>query len=141
MNLLMKGIVILDETPFYATMGGQLGDTGYLTSADGLKAEVLKTEKTPNKQNALYIRLISGSINKGDLVTATVDKEKRFTTCQNHTATHLLQRALKDILGEEVNQKGSYVDNETLRFDFNYSDKITDDKVIEVENIVKNKDK
>ncbi|MCI5733003.1 MAG: alanine--tRNA ligase [Tenericutes bacterium] len=130
------GIVILDETPFYATMGGQLGDTGYLTSADGLKAEVLKTEKTPNKQNALYIRLISGSINKGDLVTATVDKEKRFTTCQNHTATHLLQRALKDILGEEVNQKGSYVDNETLRFDFNYSDKITDDKVIEVENKV-----
>ena len=117
-------------------MGGQLGDTGYLTSADGLKAEVLKTEKTPNKQNALYIRLISGSINKGDLVTATVDKEKRFTTCQNHTATHLLQRALKDILGEEVNQKGSYVDNETLRFDFNYSDKITDDKVIEVENKV-----
>ena len=130
------GIVILDETPFYATMGGQVGDTGYLTSADGLKAEVLKTEKTPNKQNALYIRLISGSINKGDLVTATVDKEKRFTTCQNHTATHLLQRALKDILGEEVNQKGSYVDNETLRFDFNYSDKITNDKVIEVENKV-----
>ena len=86
-------------------------------TGNNLKAEVLKTEKAPNGQNMLFIRLIEGGINVGDIVTLTVDKNNRFTTCQNHSATHLLQRSLKDVLGDEVNQAGSFVDNETLRFD------------------------
>lgn len=134
-----EGIVILDVTPFYATMGGQIGDIGYLTNSNGLKAEVIKTEKTPNNQNAMYIRIISGSIKVGDTVKAKVNKEYRFTTCQNHTATHLLQRSLQEVLGDEVVQAGSFVNDKTLRFDFKYSGKISDDKVIEVEDLVNQK--
>lgn len=134
-----EGIVILDVTPFYATMGGQIGDIGYLTNFNGLKAEVIKTEKTPNNQNAMYIRIIRGSIKVGDTVKAKVNKEYRFTTCQNHTATHLLQRSLQEVLGDEVVQAGSFVNDKTLRFDFKYSGKISDDKVIEVEDLVNQK--
>ena len=138
-EIFTEGLVILDVTPFYATMGGQVGDIGYLTNSNDLKAEVIKTEKTPNKQNAMYIRIISGSIKVGDIVNAKVNKEYRFTTCQNHTATHLLQKSLQEILGDEVIQAGSYVNDKTLRFDFKYSGKITDDKVIEVEELVNKK--
>ena len=134
-DIYTDGIVLLNPTPFYGTMGGQKGDIGYISN-DSFKAEVYKTEKTANGQNACYIRIIEGTLKKGDKVNAKVDKEYRFTTCQNHSATHLLQRALKDILDESVNQAGSYVDNERLRFDFTYQDKITNDKVIEVENKV-----
>lgn len=134
-----EGIVILDVTPFYATMGGQVGDIGYLTNSNDLKAEVIKTEKTPNMQNAMYIRIISGSIKVGDMVKAKVNKEYRFTTCQNHTATHLLQKSLQEILGDEVVQAGSFVNDKTLRFDFKYTDKISDNQVIEVEKLVNKK--
>ncbi len=126
------GIIITEETPFYATMGGQVGDIGLIYN-DNVRADVYKTEKTVNGQNAHYVRILNGEFKVGDVVTLEVDKENRFKTCQNHSATHLLQRALKDILGEEVNQAGSYVDGERLRFDFNYSKKIRDDEVIEVE--------
>ena len=138
-EIFTEGLVILDVTPFYATMGGQVGDIGYLTNDNGLKAEVIKTEKTPNKQNAIYIRIISGSIKVGDKVKASVDKEYRFTTCQNHTATHLLQKSLQEILGDEVVQAGSFVNDKILRFDFKYTDKITDDDVIKTEELVNNK--
>lgn len=134
-DIYSEGIVITDKTPFYATMGGQKGDVGYILG-DNLKAEVLKTEKSVNGQNMHYVRLISGDINVGDTVKLVVDKEYRFTTCQNHTATHLLQKSLQNTLGNEVSQAGSFVDNETLRFDFKYTDKITDDKIIETENKV-----
>jgi alanyl-tRNA synthetase len=127
-----EGIVITDKTPFYATMGGQLGDVGMITSND-FKAEVLKTEKAPNGQNMHFIRILEGNIKVGDMVTLSVDKENRFTTCQNHSATHLLQKSLQEVLGNEVSQAGSFVNNETLRFDFKYSDKITDEQVIKVE--------
>ena len=100
-----EGIVITDKTPFYATMGGQAGDVGVITGND-LKADVIRCEKAPNGQTMHFVRIIKGDINKGDYVTLTVDKENRFTTCQNHTATHLLQRALKDVLGEEVGESG-----------------------------------
>ena len=131
-DIYSEGIIITDKTPFYATMGGQKGDTGYIYS-DDLKAEVLRTEKAPNGQNMHYVRIISGSIKKGDTVTLKVDENKRYTTCQNHSATHLLQKALQDILGESVHQAGSYVDDETLRFDFNYEGKISDEDIIKVE--------
>lgn len=134
-DIYSEGIIITDKTPFYATMGGQLGDVGVIT-ANGLKAEVLKTEKAPNGQNMHFVRLLEGDINVGDVVTLRVDKENRFTTCQNHSATHLLQKSLQKVFGDEVHQAGSFVDNETLRFDFKYTGKITDDKVIETERLV-----
>lgn len=133
-----EGIIITDKTPFYATMGGQKGDVGVITGPS-LKAEVLKTEKAPNGQAMHFVRIIEGDINVGDTVTLIVDKENRFTTCQNHTATHLLQKSLQEVLGDEVHQAGSFVDNETLRFDFTYTGKIHDDSIIEVERKVNEK--
>ena len=137
-DIYSEGIVITDKTPFYATMGGQLGDVGVINGPD-LKAEVLSTKKAPNGQNMHFIRLIQGDIKVGDEVTLTVDKENRFTTCQNHSATHLLQKSLKEVLGDEVSQAGSFVDGKTLRFDFKYSGKITDDDIIKVEEKVNEK--
>ncbi len=137
-DIYSEGVVITDKTPFYATMGGQLGDIGVITS-DGLKAEVLRCEKAPNGQTMHYVRLLEGTIKVGDIVTLTVDKENRFTTCQNHSATHLLQKSLQEVLGEEVHQAGSFVNNETLRFDFKYSNKISDEEIIKVEEKVNEK--
>ena len=131
-NIYSEGIIITDKTPFYATMGGQLGDIGTISS-DDFKADVLKCEKAPNGQHMHFVRIIEGSVKIGDIVTLTVDKENRFTTCQNHSATHLLQKALQDILGKEVVQSGSYVDSKTLRFDFKYTGKIKDEDIIKVE--------
>lgn len=136
-DIYSEGIVILDKTPFYATMGGQVGDIGYIVG-DNLKAEVLKCEKSPNGQAMHYVRLLEGDIKVGDEVTAKVDKFNRFTTCQNHTATHLLQKALQDTIGNEVSQAGSFVNNETLRFDFKFTGKISDDDVIKTEEKVNN---
>lgn len=134
-DIYSEGLLILDRTPFYATMGGQEGDIGFIYN-DNFKAEVTSCFKAPNKQNVLSIRVLEGSIKVGDEVTCEVDKENRYTTCQNHSATHLLQKALQEVLGEEVHQAGSYVDNEILRFDFNYSGKITDDDIIKTELLV-----
>lgn len=134
-DIYSEGIIMTDKTPFYATMGGQMGDIGTIVS-DGLKAEVLRTEKAPNGQNMHFIRLLEGNVKVGDTVTLMVDKENRFTTCQNHSATHLLQKALQKVLGDEVHQAGSFVNNETLRFDFKFTGKVTDDKVMETEKLV-----
>ncbi len=131
-DIYSKGIIITDKTPFYAEMGGQAGDTGLITGND-LKADVLKTEKAPNGQTMHFIRIIEGEINVGDVIHLSVDKERRFAISQDHSATHLLQRALKDVLGESVNQGGSYLDGYTLRFDFNYEGGIADEEVIKVE--------
>lgn len=136
-DIYSDGIVICDKTPFYATMGGQKGDIGYITN-DHLKAEVTSCIKAPNGQTMHIIRILSGSIKLNDIVTLSVDKEYRESTCQNHSATHLLQCALRKVLGDSVHQAGSYVDNETLRFDFNYTGKITDEEVIKVEEEVNN---
>ncbi len=131
-DIYSEGIIITDKTPFYATMGGQLGDTGVISN-DNLRAEVIKTEKAPNGQNMHFVRIIEGKVKTGDLVNLSVDKNNRFNTCQNHSATHLLQHALKEVLGDEVNQAGSFVDGKTLRFDFKYTGKIFDDNIINVE--------
>ena len=137
-DIYYEGTVIFDKTPFYATKGGQLGDIGAITG-DNVKAEVLKTESTASGAIIHYVRIISGDINEGDVVTLSVDKENRFKTSQNHSATHLLQKSLQEVLGDEVHQKGSSVDFETLRFDFNYSGKINDDDIIKVEELVNEK--
>ena len=137
-DIYSQGIVITDKTPFYATMGGQLGDVGIISN-ENLKAEVIKTEKAPNGQNMHFVRILKGDIKVGDVVTLTVDKENRFDTCQNHSATHLLQKSLQEVLGNDVAQAGSFVNNETLRFDFKHNGKITDQDVILVESKVNEK--
>lgn len=137
-DIYSEGIIITDKTPFYASMGGQAGDVGLLIN-DNLKAEVIGCEKAPNGQNMHHVRIIDGKVSYGDIVTLKVDKENRFDTCQNHSATHLLQKSLREVLGSEVNQAGSFVDNNTLRFDFKYSGKITDAEVIKTEELVNEK--
>ena len=133
-----EGILIFDKTPFYATSGGQQGDIGFIENND-FKAEVLSTIKAPNGQHASYVRVLGGVVKKGDVLTLKVDKEYRFTTCQNHSATHLLQKSLQEVLGSDVHQKGSFVDNERLRFDFNYEGKIKDEDIIKIEDKVNEK--
>ena len=137
-DIYSEGIIITDKTPFYATMGGQEGDVGTIVG-NGIKADVLKTEKAPNGQSMHYVRIIEGDINVGDTITLVVDKENRFTTCQNHSATHLLQKSLQEVLGNDVTQAGSFVNQETLRFDFKYVGKITDKDIIKVEEKVNEK--
>lgn len=131
-DIYSEGIIITDKTPFYAEMGGQRGDVGFITG-DDFKAEVLDTKASSNGSAMHYVRIINGKVSVGDRVLLSVDKERRFAICQDHSATHLLNFALKDVLKSEVRQAGSYLDGYTLRFDFNYTGNITDDDVIAVE--------
>jgi alanyl-tRNA synthetase len=117
-----EGVVVLDETPFYAESGGQIGDCGYL-SAEGLRFDVRDTSKAGGAFLHHGI-LDSGSLRIGTAVEATVDASVRQATALNHSATHLLHAALRQILGEHVTQKGSLVDSQRLRFDFSHFEAI-----------------
>jgi alanyl-tRNA synthetase len=126
---------ILDKTPFYAESGGQIGDKGYL-EADGVKVRVTDVKKAPNGQN-----LHSGIVEEGTLetdhnVVAKVSRESRKKVEKNHTATHLLHQALKDVLGEHVNQAGSLVEADRLRFDFSHFGSVTIEEMEKIESIV-----
>ncbi len=129
-----KGIVVLDKTPFYAEGGGQVGDKGQLL-ANGLEAKVIDTKKSAG--NIIHIvEVISGEISKGDIVTASVMQDKRKSTQSNHSATHLLHKALKTVLGEHVGQAGSYVNENRLRFDFTHFEALTEAEIKQVSDIV-----
>ena len=129
-----QGIVVLQETPFYGESGGQVGDTGVLTSGDS-RFIVKDTQKQGN--SILHIgELQSGSIKKGDEVLAEVDAEKRHAISRNHSATHLLHAALRQVLGEHVQQKGSLVDAERLRFDFAHFEPVKPEELREIERVV-----
>lgn len=130
--------VIFKETPFYAESGGQIADQGTIKKS-GFTAAVLNVQKTPNKQNIHEVRIEEGSLNKGDHVTLEVDKASRHGVVKNHTATHLLHRALKDVLGDHVNQAGSLVEPNRLRFDFSHFGQITDAELQKMEHIVNRK--
>ena len=132
-----KGILVLDETPFYAEGGGQVTDKGFMT-ADGFRAEVLKVEK---KDGVFYhtVNVLSGTAAKGDTVTSEVERAKRFKTARNHTATHLLQKALREIVGSHVEQAGSMVNEKNLRFDFSHFEPLTAEQIAAVENRVNEK--
>ena len=108
-------LVVLDKTPFYAEMGGQVADHGVLTSAD-CSLRVLDVKKTPKGYYVHTCVLESGIVKVGDHLTAKVDKEYRMAVCRNHTATHLLQAALREVLGDHVHQAGSYQDGEITHF-------------------------
>ena len=133
-----KGTIIVDETVFYATMGGQEGDKGYITSPEG-EFKVDTTIKLKGGKIGHVGVMTKGMIKAGDTVTLLVDSEYRADTCKNHRATHLLQKALRTVLGNHVEQKGSYVDPERLRFDFTHFQSMTAEELKKVEDIVNEK--
>ena len=117
-------LVVLDRTPFYAEMGGQVADHGYLTSGTA-NLKVNQVKKTPKGFYVHTCTLLDGTIRVGDTVTAAVDEQRRASICRNHTATHLMQKALREVLGEHVHQAGSYQDDKITRFDFTHFNAVT----------------
>ena len=130
--------IILNKTPFYAESGGQVADQGELVNED-VRLLVKDVQKAPNGQNIHSVIVEKGSIQKGASVTSKINNEKRANIIKNHTATHLLHQALKDVLGEHVNQAGSQVSAERLRFDFSHFGQIKDDELEKIESIVNEK--
>ena len=129
--------VVTETTPFYAESGGQVGDKGTITSAGGDNVlEVIDTKKIGGGQFVCYCRCLQGSFMTGDAVTATVDKELRMATARNHTCAHLLQAALRSVLGDHVHQAGSYVDPYRCRFDFSHFSAVTPDELAQIEALV-----
>lgn len=124
--------IILDKTPFHAEGGGQIGDTGYITGPSG-KAEVTDTKSLANGLTYMIAIVTEGGLSKGDEVDITVDKVRNLDIARNHTATHLLQAALRKVLGTHVNQAGSLVTPERLRFDFTHFSPMTNEELAEVE--------
>ena len=133
-----KGYILTDKTPFYAEMGGQIGDTGMITGANG-SAYVYNTKKNVGGKTVHYVEVKEGSIKLNEEVTLTVDKAIRANICKNHTATHMLQAALKEVVGSHVHQSGSFVDNERLRFDFTHFQAMTSEEIQKVEDLVNDK--
>ncbi len=127
--------VILDVTPFHAEGGGQLGDTGRLVAPSGV-VEVTNTKKLPNGSTILIGQVTEGVINSGEQVITEVNSQRRNDIARNHTATHLLHAALKEVLGSHVNQAGSYVGPDRLRFDFSHFSQVTEEELKRVESIV-----
>ena len=132
------GTIIVEETPFYATMGGQNADTGVITVGDN-EFEVVDTIKLLGGKVGHVGKVTKGMFKKGDTATLTVNAEKRANTCKNHSATHLLQKALRTVLGEHVEQAGSFVNEDRLRFDFSHFQAMTQDEIRAVEKIVNDK--
>jgi alanyl-tRNA synthetase len=130
--------LILDITPFYAESGGQIADRGVIT-ADGVTVAVKDVQKAPNGQNLHKVVVVSGTLKTNQQVLAEVDGANRVRIIKNHTATHLLHRALKDVLGEHVNQAGSLVEPDRLRFDFSHFGQIKPEELEQIEKIVNEK--
>ena len=131
-------LVVLDKTPFYAEMGGQVADHGVLTG-DNCTLRVLDVKKTPKGYFVHTCVLESGYVRVGDTLTAQVDKEYRWSIARNHTATHLLQAALREVLGDHVHQAGSYQDAHVTHFDFTHFSAVTPEELAKVEQIVNDK--
>ena len=131
-------LVVLDKTPFYAEMGGQAADHGMLNSAD-CSLRVLDVKKTPKGYYVHTCVLESGIVKVGDVLTAQVDKGYRMAIARNHTATHLLQAALREVLGDHVHQAGSYQDASITHFDFTHFSAVTPEELARVQKIVNDK--
>jgi alanyl-tRNA synthetase len=129
-----EGIVVLANTPFYGESGGQVGDTGLMTARD-VRLEVTDTTKASD-QHLHHVKVLEGSVSKGDVLETRVDNSLRQQTRLNHSATHLLHAALREILGDHVQQKGSLVDSERLRFDFSHFEPVTPEELRAIENRV-----
>lgn len=124
--------IILDRTPFYAESGGQIADKGVLSN-EAFTAEVRDVQKAPNGQNLHTVYIVSGEMREQAEAFAEADRSARRLTIKNHTATHLLHRALKDVLGEHVSQAGSYVGPDRLRFDFSHFGQVTKEELERIE--------
>ena len=131
-------LVVLDKTPFYAEMGGQVADIGTITGPD-CSLRVLDVKKTPKGYFVHTCVLESGIVRQGDRLTAKVDTEYRMSIARNHTATHLMQAALRQVLGDHVHQAGSYQDAQVTRFDFTHFSAVTPEELAKVEKIVNDK--
>lgn len=128
------GEIILDTTPFYAEMGGEVGDTGTISS-EVFTAEVIDTKAPEKGLVAHVVTVTSGTITVGENVTAQVDKLRRARISRNHTCTHLLHAALRSVLGSHINQAGSYVGPDRLRFDFTHFEAMTPEELVQVEKL------
>ncbi|WP_300383226.1 alanine--tRNA ligase [Clostridium sp.] len=133
-----KGYVVTDKTVFYAEMGGQVGDRGVIKTSTG-EAYVYETKKNIGGKTIHYVKVTEGVIKAKEEATLSVDKIRRRNIAKNHTATHMLHEALKEIVGKHVNQAGSYVDDERLRFDFAHFKALTLEEIEIVEKLVNDK--
>ena len=127
-----SGIIVTDKTPFYAEMGGQSGDIGKITK-DNAEAKVLNTTKNGDGIYLHEVKVVSGEFKLDDAVTMSVCSKNRMDICRNHSTTHLLHKALKEVLGSHVAQAGSLVTNDRLRFDFSHFEAMTTEQITEVE--------
>ena len=134
-----EGTMITDRTTFYGTMGGQVGDIGEILGQDGSKFEVTEAIHVAGGRTAHVGKVVSGSIKTGSKVSLNVNKENRAKTCRNHSATHLLQAALRQVLGNDAHQAGSFQDPDRTRFDFSYGQAMTKEQLEKVERIVNEK--
>lgn len=130
-----EGQVILDQTVFYAESGGQTADTGTMTG-DGVELDVTDVQKAPNKQPLHTVKINAGQLSIGDTVTCQINVKQRKNTTANHSATHLLQAALQKVVGSHIHQAGSYNCADYLRFDFNHYEKVSDEQLAQVEDLV-----
>ena len=130
-----EGTIVVSKTPFYATMGGQKGDIGIIKTADGI-FEVTDTIKLPGDRVGHVGTCVEGFIEAGKTAELSVDTKTRAFTCKNHSATHLLQKALQTVLGDNVHQQGSYQDPDRTRFDFSYGKAMTKEELVKVEELV-----
>ena len=128
-----EGFVVLNQTPFYGESGGQVGDSGQLTSLKGLEGEVADTSKPLGRLHVLHTRVAKGEVSVGETLHQSVDEERRRATRANHSATHLLHAALRHRLGGHVNQKGSLVAPDRLRFDFSHPSALSADDIAAIE--------
>lgn len=132
------GIVVLDRSPFYGEMGGQAGDTGRL-SGSAFEAEVTGSEKFQQKVTVHKVKVAKGVVKAGDKLKAVINKERREAIMSNHTATHLLHWALRQVLGDNVRQSGSYVGQDYFRFDFNHGKGVTPEELDKIEDLINQK--
>ena len=130
-----EAIVVLDTTPFYAESGGQVGDTGRIVANKNI-FQVTDCKKSPTGHSVHIGRMSGGFLTVGDRVTASVDADRRRAIMRNHTACHLLQAALRKVLGDHVHQAGSYVDDKRCRFDFSHFSAVTPEELKQVEKSV-----
>ncbi|WP_446899412.1 alanine--tRNA ligase [Clostridium sp. LBM24168] len=130
-----RGVILTESTPFYAEMGGQIGDRGIIYN-DEFKGEVLDCKNNVAGKILHFIEIMSGEIHVKDKVNLSVDEVRRSNIRKNHTATHILDEALRKVLGGHVHQAGSYVDDRRLRFDFNHFESVSHEQLIKIENLV-----
>jgi len=131
----VDAVIVTDKTPFYAEMGGQVGDTGMIFN-DNFIAEVVDCKKNVSGKTLHFVKVKDGRVNVSDTVTLKVNKERRDAVKRNHTATHLLNAALMEVLGGHVHQSGSFVDDERLRFDFSHFEPVSKEALLTIEKLV-----